>query len=112
MLVHFTHFGSNSDASFPALLISEPREIRKIARLVNRGVSISPCYDNIYIEFWEDPFERTSYQTIDEDCSYYNRKLKSYFDDLRNHPTHYIYVLKSRCKFLQKKLLRISKTKN
>ena len=78
----------------PALLISEPREIRKIARLVNRGVSISPCFDNIYIEFWEDSFERPTYQTVDEDCSYYNRKLKSYFDDLKNHPTHYIYNIK------------------
>jgi hypothetical protein len=94
VLIHFTPTGSGSDVSFPALLISEPREIRKIARLVNRGVSISPCFDNIYIEFWEDSFKRPTYQTVDEDCSYYNRKLKSYFDDLKNHPTHYIYNIK------------------
>jgi hypothetical protein len=94
VLIHFTPVGSSSDVSFPALLISEPREIRRIARLVNRGVSISPCFDNIYIEFWENSFERPTYQTVDEDCSYYNRRLKSYFSDLRNQPTHYIYNIK------------------
>lgn len=74
-----------------ALLISDPDEIDRIFHLVNKGISWSPCYDDIHIEFWESFYDLEFKETVDEDCSRYSLWLKPYFLKLRKQPTHYIY---------------------
>ena len=85
---------SSSEIYSYALLVSDQDEINKIFRLVNKGISWSPCFDNIFIGFWENSYALELFVTVDEDCSRYNWRLKSYFHDLKKHPTHYIYNIR------------------
>jgi hypothetical protein len=78
-----------------ALLFDNPQQIRKIYTYVK-----STRYDNhacawhFVVEFYDKDMESIEKYYVNQECSYYNkRRMKPYFEDIENNPTHYIYDL-------------------
>ncbi len=88
-------FFGEDDTPSRALLITDPDEIRKVHALMTASEYTGhTCGFDWSASFWASPSEAVDGFSINEACDRYDPQLKSYFDQLRDRPTHFIYSLK------------------
>jgi hypothetical protein len=89
----FNFGGAVYPGSGNALLFDDPQQIRKIYTYVKSTRNDNhACAWRFVVEFYDEDMESIETYYVNGECSYYNKpRMKPYFEDIENNPTHYIY---------------------